>query len=217
MYQLVIGNKVYSSWSLRPWVLMKTLGINFDEVNIPLYTAEGKAQLFQYHDAGKVPLLIDSETKQTVWDSMAIFETLAENHPDKTLWPSDKLARTHARCIANEMHSSFNEVRNQLPMNCRADKIFSPINEPLQKDIDRVCNIWRKCREQFANKGEFLFGEFSIADAMFAPVVLRFNSYHIPVGNIEKAYMQTILNLPAIKEWMTAGQQDTTIVESYEI
>ena len=217
MYQLVIGNKVYSSWSLRPWVLMKTLGIDFEEINIPLYTAAGKKQLLQYHEAGKVPLLINSHTQQTVWDSMAIFETLFEAHPDKNLWPSEPLLRNHARCIANEMHSSFNEIRNQLPMNCRADKTFAPINEPLQEVIDRVTSIWQQCREQYAHKGEFLFGSFSIADAMFAPVVLRFNSYHIPVNDSSKAYMQTILNLPAIQDWITTGKNDPTRVESYEI
>ena len=217
MYKLIIGNKVYSSWSLRPWVLMKTLGITFDEVNVELYTPEGKAEIVEYHAAGKVPLLIDTELDHTLWDSMAILEYLGENHPDKNLWPSDKIARAHARCVANEMHSSFNEVRNQLPMNCRADKTFSPIDAPLQKDIDRICNIWRECRENFGNKGDFLFGEFCIADAMFTPVVLRFNSYHIPVGDVEKTYMQSILQLPAVQEWISLGKQDATIFENYEI
>lgn len=217
MYQLVIGNKVYSSWSMRPWVLMKTLHIPFEEINIPLYTPQGKQTLLTYHPAGKVPLLIDKATEHTVWDSMAIFETLAENHPEKNLWPKDKIARSHARSVANEMHSSFNEIRNQLPMNCRADRAFAPINTPLQNDIDRVCTIWQECRTQFAAGGDFLLGEFSIADAMFTPVVLRFNSYHIAVGDLEKTYMQAILNLPCVKDWIAAGKQDPTIVESYEI
>lgn len=217
MLELIIGNKVYSSWSLRPWVLIKTLGIPFKETQIELYTPEGKAEIRRYHEAGKVPLLIDHATGQTIWDSMAIMEYLHEQHSDKNLWPTDTIKRAQARCIANEMHSSFNEIRNQLPMNCRADKTFSPINIALQQDIDRLCSIWRDYRQLYAAEGDFLFGQYSIADAMFTPVVLRFNSYHIPVGELEKQYMQCILNLPSVKEWIAEGKADPTVVPSYEI
>lgn len=217
MHQLIIGNKVYSSWSLRPWLLMKTLNIPFEEIQLALYTQQGKAKIRQYHEAGKVPLLIDSSIDQVIWDSMAIFEYLHECYPDKKLWPEEKQARATARCIANEMHASFNEIRQQLPMNCRADKVFSRINQALQDDIDRVCSIWRECRSTYATDGDFLLGQFSIADAMFAPVVCRFNSYHIPVGKIENTYMQTILNLSAMQQWISAGRADPTVVTDYEI
>lgn len=216
MYQLIIGNKVYSSWSLRPWLLMKTLDIPFEEINVELYTDAGKQAIRNYHSAGKVPLLIDTEIDKTLWDSMAIFEYLAETHPEKHLWPKDKIARLQARCVANEMHSSFFDIRNQLPMNCRANIAFSPINQALQDDINRVCAIWQECREQYAHQGDFLFGEFTISDAMFAPVVLRFKGYQIPVSDTVKSYMDTLLALPAMQAWIQAGKADSTFVESYE-
>lgn len=215
MYQLVIGNQNYSSWSLRPWILMKTSGIPFEEKLIQIYTDAGKAQLHELSSANKVPLLITQE--QTIWDSLAIVEYLAEQHPEKQLWPEDIQLRAMARSITSEMHASFDVLRNALPMNCRCSGKYTNINAELQQDIERICQIWRDCRAAVDSKGDFLFGSFGIADAFYAPIVLRFNSYQIDVGEIEQRYMQAILNLPGIREWIDAAKQDETIVPHYEV
>jgi glutathione S-transferase len=215
MYKLLIGNKNYSSWSLRPWLAMRVANIEFEEVNIPLYTPEGKAEIRKYSNAGKVPLLIANE--QVIWDTLAIVEYLAEKHPEKALWPLASDCRAIARSVVCEMHSSFNEIRNQLPMNCRRMTRFENISADLQKDIDRVLQIWQECREQYGEQGDFLFGNFSIADAFYAPVVLRFNTYSIPVNDTTQSYIDTIIALPEIQEWIESSKQDPLIVEDYEI
>lgn len=215
MYQLVIGNKNYSSWSLRPWLLMKVAGIGFEEINLPIYSETGKVQLQQYSGAAKVPVLIANG--MTLWDSLAIVEYLAEKHRDRALWPLAGDSRAIARCVVSEMHSGFMAIRNRLPMNCRLSTTCQKILPELQKDIGRVCQIWRDCREQFGERGEFLFGDFSIADAFYAPVVMRFYSYGIVPGDIEKSYMDSMLALPELQQWITAAKQETTVVEAYEI
>jgi len=215
MNQLVIGNKKYSSWSLRPWLLLKQLGIPFEEIKIPLYQQNSKSQLLKYSPSGKVPAF--SAEELTVWDSMAICETLAELYPDKNCWPKDLKLRSIARAVSYEMHSGFFEIRNQLPMNCKTSKVFENIDLALQADIDRISEIWRECRNRYSETGDFLFGEFSIADAMFAPIVLRFNSYGIKVGEVERQYMDRILALPSIQLWITDGCNEKEILQQCEI
>ena len=215
MYELVIGNKNYSSWSLRPWLLMKVAGINFTEVNIELYSPAGKEQLKHYSDASKVPVLFANG--MTIWDSLAICEYLAEHHPEKALWPLANDSRAIARSVVCEMHSSFMEVRNALPMNCRLVTTYDTISNELQAEIDRICQIWRDCRTEFGQQGDCLFGNFSIADAFYAPVVMRFYSYGIAVGEIERNYINTMLALPELQQWIDAAKQETTVVEAYEI
>lgn len=215
MYQLVIGNKNYSSWSLRPWILMKVAGIEFKEVKIELYSPEGKKQLRQYTNAAKVPVLIDNDI--TIWDSLAIAEYLAEHHPEKALWPLASDSRAIARAVTAEMHSSFNAIRNALPMNCRRIVDYENISPELQKDINRVCTIWKECKTEYGEQGDFLFGDFSIADAFYAPIVIRLNGYSIKVGEVERQYMDNVLALPELKEWINEAKGEETVVESYEI
>lgn len=215
MNQLIIGNKNYSSWSLRPWLLLKEMGIDFEEQLVYLYAQGSKEQLLKFSPSGKVPALINDST--TVWDSLAICEYIADSHPDKLCWPEDINDRAFARAISHEMHSSFFEIRNTLPMNCKKNMVYGPISPELQADIDRISEIWRLCRQKYADKGPFLLGHFSIADAMFAPVVLRFNSYGIRVGGVEQDYMATVLALESLQEWITAGLGEEQVIAESEI
>ena len=215
MKKLIIGNKNYSSWSLRPWILMKDKDIDFDEVMVHLYKAETKLELLKYSGSAKVPVLIDEGV--SIWDSLAICEYIADIYPDKACWPSDVKTRAIARSVSHEMHSGFFSLRNVLHMNCSKNMIFSPISSELQTDIDRICEIWSICREEFAEQGDYLFGEFSIADAMYAPVVLRFNSYGIKVGKVQQDYMQTILNHPSINQWIKEGIKETEVIQASEV
>ena len=214
MYQLVIGNKNYSSWSLRPWVLMQVANISFREISLNIYTPEGKQQLQQYSETAKVPVLIHQDI--TIWDSLAIAEYLAEQHPDKNLWPSTTAARAQARAVVSEMHSGFTGVRNALPMNCRRNITLTTIDPASQRDIERISHIWRDCRTRFGGEGNFLFGQFSIADAFYAPIVIRFHGYGISLGNIERDYMESMLALPAMRQWINAGRQESTYVAQYD-
>ena len=214
MYQLVIGNKNYSSWSLRPWLLMKIMGIPFKEIQVNIYEEKGKQDLRAYTTAAQVPVLLVNGIK--IWDSMAIVEYLAEQHPERALWPLAMASRAVARSVANEMHSSFLHLRQHLPMNCRTQISDIKVDQKTQKDIDRICEIWQECRDCFGSRGNFLFGNFSIADTMFAPVVLRFKSYGIKLGEQQTEYVENILSLPQIQEWIAAAKQETTRVEAYE-
>ncbi len=196
---LVIGNKNYSSWSLRPWLLLKQLGVVFDEVKLPLDTPEFYERLKQYSPAGRVPVLIDGEL--SVWDSLAICEYVNEQYLGGRGWPADPAARAQARSLSAEMHSGFSALRNALPMNCRKRVATPALDDEVRRDIARVREIWREAREQHAPRGAFLFGEFSIADAMYAPVAVRFGSYAIELGGVERRYIETLLALPALQEW----------------
>jgi len=194
---------------------MKVAGIEFKEVKIKLYSPEGKKQLRQYTNAAKVPVLIDNDI--TIWDSLAIAEYLAEHHPEKALWPLASDSRAIARAVTAEMHSSFNAIRNALPMNCRRTMNYENVSPDLQKDIDRVCTIWKECRGKYGEQGDFLFGDFSITDAFYAPIVIRLNGYNIKVGEIERQYMDNVLALPELQEWINEAKEEETVVESYEI
>lgn len=211
---LVIGNKNYSSWSLRPWLAMKQFGLEFDEIRIPLYTPESKEQLQQYSPSGKVPLLLHDSL--TVWDSLAICEYLAEEFPALNWWPKDKVARAIARSISAEMHSGFQNLRQNMPMNCRASRPGKGMTPEVQKDIERITAIWQNCRQNFGKSGTMLFGDFTIADAMFAPVVLRFITYDVKLDEDLRAYSEAILTLPAMQEWIKAAELEAETIPNFE-
>ncbi|AOY90332.1 glutathione S-transferase [Marinobacter salinus] len=213
--RLVIGNKNYSSWSLRPWLLLREFGIPFSEVKIPLYAEGSKETLLRYSPSGKVPAFCHENI--TVWDSLAICEFVADLYPEKNIWPPKLEDKALARSVSNEMHSGFFAIRNSLPMNCRKQMVFHPMTESLKSEIDRVCEIWRVCRSRHSEKGPFLFGEFSIADAMYAPIVLRFNSYGITVGSTESEYMSTVLSLSSLKEWIAEGVAEKEFLADCEV
>lgn len=212
---LIIGNKNYSSWSLRPWLLLRHFDIDFEERRVALFTDTSDDTLEPYFSDFKVPILIDGE--RIVWDTLAILEYLSETRLDGAGWPTDVDARAFARSVSAEMHSSFAHLRDALPMNCR--KRFSGIalSDEALREIERVKAIWRRCRNDFGATGDWLFGGFSIADAMYAPVALRFDGYAIPLEGVEKAYVDRMLAHPAIAEWMAAGSAETEIIEMDEI
>ncbi len=197
MLKLVIGDHNYSSWSLRPWLAMKQAGLQFEEIKIRLDSPGTKADIYKHSPSGKVPCLIDGET--VVWDSLAICEYLAETVP--SLWPDDRQARAEARSISAEMHSGFSGLRRSMPMNIRASKPYKEHKADVTADIERIVGIWESCRNRFASDGPFLFGRFSIADAMFAPVVWRFLTYAVELPPASRAWVETMRALPAMEEW----------------
>ncbi len=203
---LVIGNKNYSSWSLRPWLAMKQAGLSFAEIRIPFDTPTTHQEIRRYSPSGRVPILLDGDL--TLWESLAICEYLAENYAPQ-LWPSERSARAMARCISHEMHANFLDLRYQMPMDCRSHYPGEGLKPELQADIDRVKSIWRECRQKFGRDGELLFGQFSIADAMFAPVVSRFITYEVKLGPVEQAYIDAMWALPAMQEWIEAAYNES--------
>lgn len=214
--KLVIGNKNYSSWSLRPWLALKVKGLAFEEEVIPLYEDGSKARIQEVSPAGKVPVLLDAGT--LVWDSLAILEYLADRQPALRLWPAEPEARARARCIAAEMHSGFGALRSRMPMNLRKDLSGRvAVEGDLAADIARVQQIWRETREEFGAGGPFLFGGFTAADAMYAPVVTRFKTYGVSVDAACADYMQAILDLPAMQEWYADAAAETWIIPAAEI
>ncbi|PSB32943.1 glutathione S-transferase family protein [Stenomitos frigidus] len=213
-FTLVIGNKNYSSWSLRPWLAMRHLGVDFSEVQIALYTPESSQHIRRYSPAGKVPVLLDDTI--TVWDSLAILDYLAEGLPTLHWWPADKAARAFARSISAEMHSGFQDLRHNMPMNCRARLPGKGLTSAVQTDIDRITAIWRDCRQTFGTDGSLLFGQFTIADAMFAPVALRFVTYDVPLDDVSRQYVDAILALPALQEWLQAAGAEAERLPTFE-
>jgi len=213
---LVIGNKNYSSWSMRPWLAMRASGIAFEEVFIPLYTDDkaDKDRILSFSRSGKVPSLVDGDI--TVWDSLAIIEYLAERFPEARLWPEDRAARAHARSISAEMHSGFLPLRNECGMNLHRPIGAVTLSADARANIARVEQIWTDCRARYGKAGPFLFGAFTGADAMYAPVVHRFRTYAIKVGPLAQAYMETMMALPAFAEWTKAGLAETLVIEKFE-
>ena len=177
---LVIGNKAYSSWSLRPWLLMRHAGIAFEEIRLSLYAADAKQELLRHSPAGRVPVLKDGGL--TIWDSLAICEYLSEKYPQMQLWPAELAARAHARAISAEMHSGFTNLRGQMPMNVRREIPRRSVSPEVATEVARIESIWNGCRGQYGARGPFLFGPFSIADAMYAPVVSRLRTYGLAVS-----------------------------------
>ncbi len=212
--KLVIGNKNYSSWSLRPWLLLRHAGIDFEEISLRLFTKEFNAEIARYSPAGKVPALIDGGV--TVWDSLSISEYVAERFPQKQLWPADAADRAWARSVCAEMHSGFGNVRSQMPMNATAVLPGLGWNVAVQQDIDRIAAIWTDLRARHGAKGPFLFGAFTIADAFYAPVVSRFATYGVHLPEAAKAYADFILALPAMQEWVAAAREERDFVPADE-
>jgi glutathione S-transferase len=214
--KLVIGNKNYSSWSMRPWIAMRASNIAFDEVLIPLYTDDkaDKQRILGFTRSGKVPALIDGDI--TVWDSLSIMEYAAERFPEARLWPEDRVLRAHARSISAEMHSGFLPLRNECGMNLHRPIRAVALSADARANVARIEQIWIECRERHSRLGPFLFGKFSAADAMFAPVVHRFRTYAIEVAPQAQAYMDTMMVQPAFAEWTKAGLAETLLIERFE-
>ena len=211
---LIIGNKNYSSWSLRPWIAMKTAGIAFEEKVIPLYELGSREQVLRYSPAGKVPVLIDGYDR--VWESLAILEHLAEKFADAQLWPRDAQARSHARVVASEMHGGFTALRRACPMNIWLPPKPRAQSEEVMADAARIEALWSDCRARFGRGGPFLFGAFGAADAMYAPVVARFHGFGLPVGKSARAYMEAVMALPAWAEWTAAALKEPWIMRHNE-
>ncbi len=212
--KLIIGNKNYSSWSLRSWFLLTEAGIEFEEYRIPLDLGNSAAEIARYSPSGRVPVLMLGE--QPVWDTLAIAETVAEQWPEKQLWPSDSAARVHARCISAEMHAGFPTLREAMPMNCRAMGRKVSLPDALAADIDRVLDIWSDCHHRYQSQGNWLFGRFSVADAMFAPVVLRFRSYGINLPDAASAYPRRMLESESIQRWLAAAESEIEVIKTDE-
>ena len=212
--KLVIGNKNYSSWSFRPWIAMNVAGIPFDEEVISLYVEGSREKILQHSPGGKVPILIDGETH--VWESLAILEYLAEKFPEKGFWPADQLARAHARAISTEMHAGFVPLRQECGMSFWRPPAKRALSAAAQADVARVEEIWTGARAKYGAEGPFLFGEFSAADAMYAPVVQRVIAYEIDVSAPAKAYMQAMTALPAWAEWRRAALRETWVIPKFE-
>jgi glutathione S-transferase len=215
--QLVIGNKNYSSWSMRPWVLLRQAQIPFEEIQLKFGEAAGKLTvpgIEKYSAVGKVPVLvIDAEP---VWDSLAICETVAEMFPEKHLWPESPEARRVARSACAEMHSGFQALRSRMPMNIRSRYPGKGMTPESRKDIDRVVALWTECRERFGGAGTMLFGRFSIADAFFAPVVMRFHAYAVQVPGVAQEYCEAVQALAGVREWCNAARRETEFVAEDE-
>jgi len=208
--RLVIGNKRYSSWSLRPWLALAHHGVAFEEVVIPLYRDGSGEAIREHSPSGKVPALIDGAV--TVWESLAILEYLAERFPDLALWPRDPARRALARSVSSEMHGGFAALRDALPMDVLADEPGRPRGAAAEADIARIGAIWRQCREAAGGEGPFLFGAFGAADCMYAPVVFRFDRYGVPLDPACRAYADAMLGLPAIRRWVEAARAEPWVI-----
>ena len=212
---LIIGNKNYSSWSLRPWIAMTMAGVPFNETVIPLDTQETQRLIAAHSRAGRVPVL--HHGKLAVWESLAILEYLAETFPQKGFWPKSAAARAMARSVANEMHAGFSALRTACPMNLRRPRKPLALDDATKSDIARIEEIWRDCRHRFAKGGKFLFGKFCNADAMFAPVVTRLDTYAVPVAPDTREYMNTVMAAPAFLAWKDAALKEEWVVAADEV
>lgn len=218
-FSLVIGNKNYSSWSLRGWLIAKAASIAFDEILIPLDLPETQAAIRKHSPTGKVPVLIHRGL--AIWESLAIAEYLNDIKPEAVLWPSSAAARAHARSIASEMHAGFAELRTQMPMNIRSSHPGKGMTPAVRADIERITGLWRDCRKRFGGAfprdDGFLFGTFGAVDAMYAPVVTRFRTYGVALDADSDAYCTAIMNHPAMKEWCEAARNEPWLIQSAEL
>src|SRR5580692_7844872 len=212
---LLIGNKNYSSWSLRPWIAMKVAGIPFEEQVISLDAADFKERVHKISAAGKVPALADGETQ--VWESLAILEHLAEKFPQAGLWPAAAPARAHARSIAAEMHAGFTPLRRHFPMNVRRPVRRREPTAEAADNIRRIDAMWTDCRGRFGQAGPFLFGAFGAADGMYAPVVSRFHTYAVDLSPVARAYVEAVMSLPAWADWCAAARAEPWVLPSDEV
>jgi glutathione S-transferase len=212
---LFIGNKTYSSWSLRAWLVLKHVGTPFKEVVIPL-EGPGKAtpEIAKHSPSGKIPALRYGDI--VVWDSLAIAEYLAEEFHQAHLWPTDRIARATARSASAEMHSGFPNLRSAMPMNVRRRPTDVHRSPEVEQDIARIKALWSDCRRRFGASGPFLFGRFSIADAMFAPVATRFRTYNVPLDDVSGAYVDEIYKLPAMHQWIDEAKKEYMTIEGYD-
>lgn len=208
---LVIGNKNYSSWSLRAWLTLKQAGVDFSEITIFLDTPTTHQDIRRYSPTGGIPVLLDGDL--TVWDSLAICEYAADKFA-KWLWPEDMEARAIARSISAEIHSGFPQLRQNMPMDCHSRYPGEGRKPEVEAEIDRIKTIWHECREKYGANGDFLFGHFTIVDAIFAPVVSRFITYDVKLDSVEKNYANSILVLPAMQEWLAAAAEEGDSVRS---
>jgi glutathione S-transferase len=213
-FTIYIGNKNYSSWSLRGWLALKHTGVAFEEEVIPLDEANTRANILRRSPSGRVPALRHGD--QIIWESLAIGEYLAELFPTARLWPSSARARAAARAVSAEMHAGFAALRNHLPMNLRSSFPSRGVTPEAQADINRITASWRDCRKRFGEGGEFLFGHFTVADAMYAPVVSRFRTYKIELEAETQGYADAVWALPAMQEWAVAARNEPMIIERHE-
>lgn len=209
---LVIGNKAYSSWSLRAWLALKQTGAAFDEVVVPLDRPDSADRLRAESPSARVPVLHCGGL--TVWESLAILEYIAETWPQAGLWPADPGARAVARAVSSEMHAGFAALRGSLPMDLKRRKTARPLPPAVAADVARILDIWRDCRTRFGTGGPFLFGPFTAADAMFAPVATRLDTYRVPVDDVASAYIEAILAWPAFRLWQAAAEAEPWIIEA---
>ncbi|MCW5737169.1 MAG: glutathione S-transferase family protein [Enhydrobacter sp.] len=218
-FTVVIGNKNYSSWSLRGWLMARIAGIEFEEIVIPLDLPETQAAIRKYSPSGRVPVLLHRGL--AVWESLAIAEYLNDLKPEAGLWPPSAAARAHARSISTEMHAGFVELRNNMPMNIRESYPGKGMTPAVRADIERMTAIWRDCRKRFSGAFQkddgFLFGAFGAADAMFAPVVTRFRTYGVKLDTDSEAYCNAVLAHPAMKEWIDAAKHEPWLIQAYEL
>ena len=210
---LIIGNKNYSSWSMRPWVAMTAFGIPFQEVRVLLDQSDTATKIAAYSACGRVPVLLAGE--MTIWDSLAICEYLAEQFPDKHLWPQDVAARAMARCVCAEMHSGFAGLRTDMSMNIKANLPGRGRTAAAQADIGRISEIWEECLSRFGHH-QFLFGDFSIADAYFAPVVMRFRTYGVSLAPALNAYCERVQAHPAVARWIAEALAETEVAAKHD-
>lgn len=207
--ELVIGNKNYSSWSLRGWLLVELSGAAYQETLVPLFRADTHARLLEHSPTGKVPVL-KTEDAGVIWDSLAIAEYLAERFPEAGLWPRDVAARAMARSACAEMHSGFGALRSHMPMDMQRNAPLASVTDEVKHDIQRIVALWAGCRERFGQGGPYLFGQLSIADAYFAPVASRLRSYGVQLPADAAAYVETIFQWPAFQRWHQAALKEKT-------
>jgi glutathione S-transferase len=211
---LVIGNKNYSSWSMRGWLLLRGFGIDFDEVQLKFHTPGWRENIGRWSPSGLVPVLwLDGEP---VWDTVSLAETVAEHWPEKPVWPRDARERALARSISAEMHAGFHALRAAMPMNIRGSYPGRGMSSEVAKDIDRIVAIWTRCRERVGQGGALLFGAFSAADAFYAPVATRFVTYGVRVPDVAKRYVDAVLALPVVQEWSAAARAEPEVIAAEE-
>jgi glutathione S-transferase len=213
-FTIYIGNKNYSSWSLRGWLMLRHTGAEFAEEAIPLDEPNTRASILRHSPSGKVPALRHGEL--VIWESLAIGEYLAELFPKAQLWPMAATARAVARAVSTEMHAGFAALRSHLPMNIRSSFPNRGVTPEAQADINRITALWRDCRRRFGEGGGLLFGQFTIADAMYAPVVSRFRTYKVELDSETERYCDALWALPVMQEWVAAARNEPAIIEKYE-